>query len=158
MKTTRLISRFIFPLSLGLAGLISPGLARAADRTSPLPSVIQAGFDSWSKGGGFNGALYIWQKGGLMEGDHRTAELSNRLQSMSQTLGGYSGYELLKTDSIGSSSQVLYLSMNFQRGAVFGRFVLYRTEKGWVVQDMGFSTRPEAIMPWLSFAGDRNTE
>ncbi len=124
----------------------------------PVPPVIQAGFESWTKGGGVQGAVYLWQKGGLMDGDGRVSELSSRLQRVAQALGGYSTYELLKTDPIGKSSQVLYLAMNFQRGAVFARFVLYRTEKAWVVQEMDFSTRPEAIMPWLSFAGERTSE
>jgi len=148
---------------LMLAGLLPfciqpPERAAAAESNPSLPEIIQAGFDSWSRGAGFDGALYIWQKGGLMEGDRRTAELSNRVRRVSQALGNYSGCELLKTEPIGKSSEVFYLALSFQRGAIFARFVLYRTEKGRVVQDMDFSPRPEAILPWITFAADRNAD
>jgi hypothetical protein len=49
-------------------------------------------------------------------------------------------------------------AINFERGAVYARFVVYHAERDWVVQNMDFSTRPESILPWLSFAGDRATE
>jgi hypothetical protein len=51
---------------------------------------------------------------------------------------------------------VLYLAINFERGAVYARFLFYRTEKDWVVQNVDLSTRPEALMPWLAFEGERN--
>jgi hypothetical protein len=43
--------------------------------------------------------------------------------------------------------------VNFEQAAVYGRFLLYRADKGWVVQNMDFSPKPEAIMPWLAFEG-----
>ena len=149
-------TKTISVLGLGLACWASPFLTTAADANSPLPAVIQAGFDSWVKGGGVDGAVYVWQKGGVLEG--RAAEMSNRLRRASQTLGNYLDSEQLKRDPIGRSSEVIYLSINFQRGAVYARFLMYHTDKGWVVQDMDFSTRPEAIMPWLAFAGERTME
>jgi hypothetical protein len=44
---------------------------------------------------------------------------------------------------------VIYLSINYERGAVFARFLLYRAQD-WVVQSMDFNYRPEALMPWLA--------
>jgi hypothetical protein len=51
-----------------------------------------------------------------------------------------------------------YLSINFERGAVFGRFVFYQTGKEWVVQDMDFSVKPETIMPWLALEAGSSAE
>ena len=66
-------------------------------------------------------------------------------------LGNYQNFEAIDAKPIGKTSQIVYLSMNFERGAVFAKFTLYRTAKdGWVVQHMDFNTRPEAIMPWLA--------
>ena len=144
-------------LALVCCGMLT-GRALAEGSNGAIPSVIQAGFDSWTKGAGPGGAVDIWGKGGLMEGDRKAAESANRLRRANQSLGGYMSYEVLKTDGIGRSSEVLYLSLNFQRGAVYARFLMYHTDKGWVVQNMDFSTQPEAIMPWLSFAGERNTD
>lgn len=158
MKTLTRLAEFVLVSIFGVILFFGSVAASAADSNPVLPSVIQAGFDSWAKGGGVEGAIYLWQKGGLLEGSNRAADASGRLQRASQNLGSYVGCEQLRTDSIGKSSLVLYLSLNFQRGAVYARFLLYHTDKSWVVQDMDFSTHPEAIMPWLSFAGERNLE
>jgi len=41
--------------------------------------------------------------------------------------------------------------MIFERGIVYARFLVCRADKDWVVQTMDFNTKPEAIMPWLTF-------
>jgi hypothetical protein len=158
MRTQARLAGFALVPIFGVILFVGSVRVSAADSNPALPPVIQAGFDSWAKGGGVEGAIYLWQKGGLLEGSNRAAEASGRLHRASQNLGSSVGWEQLKMDSIGKSSLVLYLSLNFQRGAVYARFLLYHTDKNWVVQDMDFSTRPETIMPWLSFAGERSLE
>jgi hypothetical protein len=158
MNITRVLIAGAMALSIGCCCLLKPAQAVAADSNLAMPAAIQAGFDSWSKGGGFDGAMYIWQKGGIMEGDRRAAELAGQLRNFNQAAGNFKSHEILRTDRIGKSSQVLYLSLNFERGAVYARFLLYRTDKNWVVQDMDFNTRPETIMPWLALAAEKSTE
>ena len=91
-------------------------------------------------------------------GDSKVAAQANYFQRLSPALGNYRSNELLQTKAIGRSSQVVYMAIHFERGAVYARFLLYRTSKEWVVQNMDFSTRPEALMPWLAFEGERNAE
>ena len=155
MKPLHLFTRVIAVMLVALPVAWAP-FTFAADGNAPLPLIIQSGLDSWTKGGGPDGAMYVWQKGGLFENSRRSGEMSSRLRQLNQALGSYLNYEVLRADSIGKSSEVLYLAMNFQRGAVFARFVLYRADKSWVVQDLDLGTRPEAIMPWMSFAGERS--
>ena len=50
---------------------------------------------------------------------------------------------------------IFYLSMIFDCGVVYASFLVYRAEKDWVVQNMDFNTKPEAIMPWLAFEGGK---
>ena len=70
---------------------------------------------------------------------------------MARPLGNYKSYELIETKGIGQTSRTVYLSMIFERGIVYARFLVCRADKDWVVQDMDFNTKPEAIMPWLTF-------
>ena len=93
-----------------------------------------------------------------MEGDRKVPTQSSYLRSVTQALGTYKSNELLQTKAKSRKSQIQNLAINFERGAGYGRFLLYRTDKDWVVQNMDFSVRPEALMPWLAFEGDRNTE
>ena len=144
--------------SVGGLIIFSPLIARGAGSNLPLPAVIEAGFDLWSKGSGAETILGSWQRGGLMDGSNKAATQAGYLRNLSQGLGNYKSHELIQTKEVSRASQVIYLSINFERGVVFGRFLVYRTEKDWVVQNMDFSARPEAVMPWLAFEGERTAE
>jgi hypothetical protein len=126
---------------------------RAADAGSAtMPAVIQTGFDLWARGGPAM-ALDAWQKGGLMQGSRKIGPETDFFQRLVPAAGAFKSYELIEAKPIGRLSQVVYLSMNFERAAVYGRFLLYRTEQDWVVQNMDFSTKPEALIPWLALPG-----
>ena len=92
-----------------------------------------------------------------MEDDSKPGALATYFGRMDRTLGNYKSYDVIENKRVSQSSQIVYLSMNFERAAIYGRFLLYRTDKGWVVQNMDFSPKPEAIMPWLAFAGGNYT-
>jgi hypothetical protein len=129
---------------------------RAAEAAPPLPPIIEAGFAVWTKGAAMDGVFNVWQKGGVLEGDSKGAGQANYLRTVIQLAGNYVSHDVLQTKLIGRSSKVIYMEIEFDRAAVYARFLVYRTEKGWVVQSMDFSTRPEALMPWLAIEGDRN--
>jgi hypothetical protein len=93
-----------------------------------------------------------------MEGSNKAAVQAGYFRSLSQTLGNYKSHEVIQSNGVSRASQVIYLSLNFERGLVYGRFLLYQTGKDWVLQNMDFSDRPEAVMPWLAFEGERTTE
>jgi hypothetical protein len=130
----------------------------AAAAPNPLlPPILREGFTAWVKSGA-NLALDAWQKGGLMEGDNKVSAQAAYFRQIDRALGSYRSHETLEAKEVGQNSQIVYLSINFERGAVYARFHLYRTEKSWAVQNMDFSTKPEAIMPWLAFEGVKYSE
>lgn len=148
--------------TLAAVGVLSSCLflslpARGASSSAP-PAIVEAGFLSWAKGGAVETILNGWQRGGLMEGRNKAALQAGYFRNLSSTLGNYRSHEFIQNKSISPQSQVIYLAINFERGVVYGRFLLYKTEKDWVVQNMDFSERPEAIMPWLAVQGESNTE
>jgi hypothetical protein len=65
---------------------------------------------------------------------------------------------VIETKRFSQNSEVIYLSVNFAHAVMFGRFLLYQTDKDWVVQNMDFSPKPEAMMPWLVFEGGTYTQ
>lgn len=157
MKLTSTPVRFVLASTIGCGCLVSLVRTLAASPNSSTPPVIQAGFTQWAKNGATL-ALDAWQKGGLLEGDNKVASLANYFRRLDRALGNYKAYEWVDAKRVSDSSQIIYVSINFERGAVYARFLLYRTDKSWVVQNMDFNTRPEAIMPWLAFAGGNYTE
>ena len=95
-------------------------------------------------------ALDAWQKGGLIEGDRKVLVEANYFKRINPAIGGFKSYELVEVQKIAQSSQIIYLTINFERAAVYARFLLYRTDQDWVVQNMDFNAKPEAIIPWTA--------
>ena len=143
-------------LALGLAACwLGPlGQLGAADSGFGIPPVLQKGFNLYGSGGA-EPAVLAWCEGGMLEGDNRGRELVPRLKAMTTSLGTYKGYEVVDAKWVGKSTRILYLTMLFERGAVYGRFLLYRAPKDWVAQHVDFYTRPEAIMPWLAMESEK---
>ena len=157
MNCIRVMLRSNLALAMGCLGMLWLTQAVAAGANSSVPPVIQDGFAGWTKGGALF-AFDAWQKGGFLEDSRKAASQSSYFRRLDQALGNYKSYDLVETKAIGPSSQILYLSINFERGAVYARFLVYRTDKAWVVQDMDFTTKPEAIMPWVAFQGVNYSE
>jgi hypothetical protein len=122
----------------------------AAEPDSFIPSVIQAGFDFFQKQRPEQG-VDLWKEGGLAGEEFRSLSHATVFRQAERAMGKYVSYEWVATKMVGKSSRIIYLSINYERGAVYARFLVYRTEKDWVVQSMNFNTRPEALMPWLAF-------
>jgi hypothetical protein len=157
MKFARILVRSALFFGLGSCLFSCSGPAGGADPNPSLPPIIQSGFTMLTKGG-VDLALDVWRKGGLMEAENKPAVQSAYFKRLDRALGNYRSWEPVELKKISPSSMILYLSMNFDRGAVYARFVLYRTAKDWVVQNMDFSTKPEAIMPWLAFEASGSAE
>ena len=125
--------------------------AVAQDASTPLPSIVDRGFQTWTKQQNASYAMDTWKKGGLLEDDGKPNVLANYFSRLDRTLGNFKSYETISSKKINQSSQIVYIAINFERASVYARFLLYHPEKGWVVQNMDFSTKPESVMPWLAF-------
>ena len=145
--------RSIFKL---LAGIVTGCFciffaATAQDAGAPAPSIIDRGFQMWAKQQNASYGIDTWKKGGLLEDDNKPIQLANYFSRLDRALGNYKSYDTISVKKINQSSQIIYLSINFERASVYARFLVYRPNKEWLVQNMDFSTRPEALMPWLAF-------
>jgi hypothetical protein len=160
MKISRLMFRSVLLLlGLGCCCLLPLSHARgAAGASVPVPNIIQNGFSLWAKNRQASWAFDAWKIGGLMERDNKPDTLSRYFSRIDLALGAYKSYEVIETKRISQNSGVIYLSVNFDRAVMFGRFLMYQTDKDWVVQNMDFSPKPEAMMPWLAFEGDSYTQ
>ncbi|MDB6020656.1 MAG: hypothetical protein JWQ04_513 [Pedosphaera sp.] len=153
MNITRKFFGCAVTIGIGWCCLAPAPKARAAGADLAVPAVVQNGFRAWGKQEISSYALDIWKKGGLLEDDKKPATLANYFSKIDRTLGNYKSYDLVDGKRINQSTEILYLAINFEHAAIYARFQLYRTDKDWVVQNMDFSPKPEAIMPWLAFEG-----
>jgi len=151
MKPINAVASSVLALCFGLYTIMPCG---AAEPESAIPSVIQGGFVFFQKQHPEKG-MDAWKEGGLVGEEFPLVAKGNYFKQAERTLGKYVSYELITTRMIGKSSKVVYVSINYTRGAVYARFLVYRTEQDWVVQSMDFNTRPEALMPWLAFEAEQ---
>ena len=131
-------------------------LVRSADAAPPIPAILQAGLKAYTIGGA-GAAVAAWLKGGPLEGDKIAETQINEFKEFEKLVGHYRSFEVIETREIGKASALFYLSINFERGASFASFLVYRTPKDWIVQRMEVSKKPETIMPWLLLGG-RNSQ
>jgi len=157
MNTSRLMFRFTLLIFL-VCGCLLPfrKVGAAVGTPGQVPAILQSGFNAWAKNRDASWAFDVWKTGGLLEQDSKPTSLSRYFIQLDRVLGPYQNYEVIETKSVSQNVEVIYLSINFAHAAVFGRFLLYKTKKDWVVQNMDFSAKPEAVMPWLAFEGQNS--
>jgi hypothetical protein len=148
MNIRKTLIRSALALSLGFCVILPLIRAAQPESSTAIPSIVQAGFVSYASGGP-DPALSIWRKGGPLETDKKAAVQADDFKQAERSFGNYKSYEVIESKEVGKTSKIVYLSMNFERGAAYLSFHVYRTSKDWVVQGMEFNTKPELIMPWL---------
>jgi len=123
--------------------------ARASSpQTDALPKIIQFGLDTY-KSEGPEAAVKAWVKGGPFDGTKDPFTQLSLLREIQQSYGSYTGFEVIRFQDISASVRLYYLTLNFERGPVFGRFVVYRSQQGSVLTAVNFSAKPEEIVPNL---------
>ena len=138
--------------SLCFCCLIAFGGNALAQSARTLPGIIQSGLAAYAIGGP-KAAVNAWVKGGPLEDDKQSAPRPDVFEAFERLYGKYKSSETIQTKHIGATSMTVYLAMNYERGAAFASFLVFKAGSNWVVQHMDFSRKPETIMPWLVLSG-----
>src|SRR5437016_10301281 len=105
-------------LVIGIAlGIAEPfRRSHGADARISLPPVILSGLSAYASGGP-EVALNAWRKGGPLELDEKARGQLDDFKHLEKPFGNYKTYELIDSKEIGNRSKLLYLTLNFTRGA-----------------------------------------
>ena len=153
MKIHKMMLRSVLVVSVGCCCLFAQSPAVETDAETHVAPVIQQGFKSWGEKNDASYAFDVWKKGGFLDSDNKPAVLAGYFSRIDRTIGNYKGYEVIDAKRVSRTSQVFYVSVNFEHAVVYAKFLVYKTSRDWVVQNMDFSPKPENIMPWLAFEG-----
>jgi hypothetical protein len=149
MKCAVVLDRFdMLALTLFCLAVTFGETLCGAEGASPVPPVIQAGFDAYANKGP-DAAIAAWCKGSYNEGEKSMSSGGDRFRSNERYFGKYESFELLATKAVGKRARLVFVAMCFDRGAMFARFQLYKRSSGWVIQDITWKYKPEELMPWL---------
>lgn len=123
--------------------LLCAGKSALADE---LPPPVRNGLQSYSQSGA-EAAVKIWMENSPLE---RTSEVGNivkMLQSVERLCGRYKGYDVARVHHFTATTSFVYVQLNYTSCPIFGRFVAYEGEKGWLVTELNFNAKPEKILP-----------
>lgn len=129
-----------------VAGFMTPA-AFGQESIGDIPKVIVSGFDAY-KMGGPGEAMRTWLRGSAVEGTADAITQASALHSAQELYGPWRGYEIISTHQISASTRILYITINYDKGPLFAKFTLYRSEQfGWIVSSLLFNTNDAEVLP-----------
>lgn len=137
-------------LSLLAFSCLTTALAQSYDeypRRTPnaiLPPVIVSGLDGY-KTKGADEAIRLWIKDSPIEGNKDAMTQADTLRQAENLYGPYQWYEVIRTREISPRTIVIELVLDYERGPLFTRFVVYRANHRWVMTYFDFGFREESI-------------
>jgi hypothetical protein len=121
----------------------APAKSEVSDR---IPHFIVEGFDAYKKGGP-DDAFHAWIKGSFLEGSKDALSQVNNLRQVQDYYGAYQSYALISTRDLTPKTRILYMEVDYDKGPLFGKFVVYHSDQGWALVSFDFNTKEQLILP-----------
>ena len=113
------------------------------------PPLIAKGLAAY-KVSGPEAAIKVWIKGSAMEKKREESlAYAENFKQVGEFYGKYLGYQLIEVKEITETSRVVIISMNYELGPVYAKFLTYKAKTGWILVSFDFNTKPEIILPAL---------
>ncbi len=93
-------------------------------------------------------AVRTWIKDGPIDGNKEALNQANNLRQVQSSYGTFRNFEVIGLEDLSLRVRTVYLVMNYDKGPLFARFMLYRSvDRGWLMTSFDLNTDPEAILP-----------
>jgi hypothetical protein len=127
-----------------LIAVLASGVASAY--AQDIPPIVVEGLEIYSLHG-IEPALKVWAKDGPLEGSESLAGLAYKLADAEKFLVDYESYELVEVRSFNPVSKAVFLTLNYNKGPLFVKFLTYRPKGGaWVITAIEFDLDPEKVL------------
>jgi hypothetical protein len=113
-----------------------------------LPPVILSGLQAY-KDKGPDEAVRIWIKDGPIDGSEEALSQVNNLRQIQTSYGAYQFFELISAYEIGHRTRIFYMTLDFEKGPLFAKFVVYQSNHRWILTSFDFNPKEEMILPPL---------
>lgn len=134
--------RYTFVLFM-ITVVLAP-ISAMADNT--LPSIVLTGLNEY-KSKGPEAAVKAWIKGSAFETSLEALSQANTFKQVETMYGAYLGYQVIMIKEISKTSQMAYLSFDYEKGPLFASFLSYRNGDKWILASFTFNMKPEVILP-----------
>jgi hypothetical protein len=127
--------------------LVPAGMAQShKTNTADLPPIILSGLDAYKEKGPEE-AVKAWIKGSGIDGSREALSQANNLRQIQDFYGSYQTFEVISSKDIAPKSRVFYLALDFEKGPLYARFKVYKTDGGWILTSFTFNTDEEKVLP-----------
>jgi hypothetical protein len=134
-------------LLLCAIGVLSVPLAHSqSGNESAVPKVLVAGFDAY-RAAGPDEALRVWLRNSPLEGTPDVGTQEKILHAAQGEFGQWRAFDVISVHQLSPSTRIIYMTLDFDKGPLFAKFVLYRTEPGWIVTGLLFSPNDADVLP-----------
>jgi hypothetical protein len=121
-------------------------LAAQSHPTDDIPKIILTGLDAY-KAEGAEAAIAAWIKGGPIDGSKDALTQANTLRQVQDYYGSYKTFDVIHTRIITPNTHIIYMTLNYEKGPLFTKFVAYQTAQGWILTSFTFNTKEDVILP-----------
>lgn len=93
-------------------------------------------------------AVRTWIKDSPLDRSTDALNQANNLREAQSHYGTFRNFEVVGLQDLSERVRTVYLVMNYDKGPLFAKFMLYRSvNQGWVLTGFNFNPNPEAIFP-----------
>jgi hypothetical protein len=134
-----------FALMFGqLASAAMPPDSGQKKAVGDIPPFLIGGMDAY-KATGPDDAVKAWIKGSPVEGSKDALSQANLLRQVQDFYGAYRNFDVVSARELSTSTRIIYVILNYDKGPLFAKFVIYRAEQGWILTSFNFNTKDEMI-------------
>lgn len=113
---------------------------------SGLPPVLDNALTAYAREG-LEALIPAMVKGGPLEGEPRALEQSRNLRRIEKFYGRFRSHDVVQVHRLGRAARLVYFVLNYDRGAVFCRALVYGRDDQASISAFDFNTKPETIFP-----------
>ena len=129
-----------------LLSLAQTSGSNAKGSSEGLPPIVVSGLEAY-KNNGPDEAVRTWIKGSALDGSKEALSQANGLRQIQDYYGAYQAFEVVSTREVSPKTRVFYVVLDFEKGPAFAKFVVYRSDHGWILVNFNINTKEEAVLP-----------
>jgi len=118
----------------------------ASEKTTDLPPPLSKAFAVY-KTDGARQFINTLVKDGPMEGNIEIHSQVAILEKVETYYGKYQSYDVIDGKRFSDSIRLIYLLIYFEKGAVFGKLIVFKNKQTEIVSSFVFHTKPEQVFP-----------
>jgi hypothetical protein len=116
------------------------------DSVAKLPRIVRDGLDAYRKDGPEE-AIKTWVKNGVLDGNEAATSQVASLTGAQNLYGAYRGFHIISVRAVSGSTVQACLTLDYDHGPLFAKFVAYRSVVGSVLTSFRFDPDEEHLLP-----------